>query len=274
MAKADHFFVWRRHRGVPYQHHVIDVGDGTVVHFTDGADSVAGPGGSVENFVVQQTRIEVVTRNGQDRMHVVGHRNKLDDDAIIERALSQVGRKGYHLIFDNCEHFACWCVIDREESRQVAIAHERISAASVKAIAAVTVRTASRLAAKRLSRVASPWMVVADAAQWATEAGGHHVGLVDPKTRKHAGRAVGGITSLGVGALGGPVGVIVAGTAWAAGELAGEASRAVYQIARGPREIINGDQATPDADCLSSREPQIKDPTRVKPLVVGDGNPG
>lgn len=235
MAKADHFFVWRSHRGVPYQHHVIDLGDGTVVHFTDGGDGVAGPGGTTESFVIRRTPIEMVTRGGRDRIHVIGHQHKLDDDMIVQRALRQVGRKGYSLIFDNCEHFACWCVLDREESRQVAVANERLSAAGVKALAVVTVRTASRLATKRLTRVASPWMIVADAAQWATEAGGHHVGLVDPNVRRNAGRAVGSLATLGIGAIGGPIGVVVAGGIWAAGELAGEASRVAYDRVRASR---------------------------------------
>ena len=235
MARADHFFVWRHHHGVPYQHHGIDLGDGTVIHFTDGGDGVAGPGGSRANFVIRRTPIEVVTRNGRDRMHFVRHRNKLEVEAIIDRAISQVGRKGYHLVFDNCEHFACWCVIDREESRQIGIAHERLSAAGVKALASATMRNASRLATKQFTRVASPWIVVADAAQWATEAGGHHVGLVDPKIRKSAGRAVGGLTSLGVGAMAGPMGALVAGGIWAAGEVAGEASGIAYRRVRSAR---------------------------------------
>ena len=150
MARADHFFVWRHHHGVPYQHHGIDLGDGTVIHFTDGGDGVAGPGGSRANFVIRRTPIEVVTRDGRDRVHVIRHRSRLDDETIIDRAISQVGRTGYHLVFDNCEHFACWCVIDREESRQIGIAHERLSAAGVKALASVTMRTASRMAAKQI----------------------------------------------------------------------------------------------------------------------------
>ena len=235
LPKADHFFVWRHHLGVPYQHHAIDIGDGTAVHFTDGDGGVAGPGGRTNNFVVRRTPIEFVTRDGRDRIHIVSHQERLDDELIIDRALSQVGRKGYNLIFDNCEHFACWCVLDREESRQVTIAHERLSAAGVKAVVAVSMRTASRFAAKRFTRVASPWMVVADAAQWATEAGGHHVGLVDPNVRKNAGRAIGGLTTLGLGTMGGPIGMLVAGGVWAAGELAGEASKVAYDRVRSSR---------------------------------------
>ena len=232
MARGDHFFVWRQHRGIPFQHHGIDLGDGMVVHFSDGERGVAGPGGSTANFEIQCTAIEIVTRDGRDEIHVIEHRDPLATETIVQRALSQVGRRGYHLIFDNCEHFACWCVIDRHESRQVIVACQRAGAAGVKAIAAGTIRIASAVAVKKLSRGASPWLLVADAAQWATEAGGHHVGLRDPGKRRRTGRAIGGATALGVGSLGGPLGVAMAGGIWFASELVGEASRRAYEQVR------------------------------------------
>ena len=157
-------------------------------------------------------------------MHVVEYPTRLSADAAVERALSQAGRRGYHLIFDNCEHFACWCVVGRDESRQVTVACERLSAAGVKTFVAGTARVTSKIGTKRLVG-ATPWMLIADAMQWITEAGGHHVGLRDPQHRKNAGPAVGITTALGVGACAGPVGAVVSGGLWAAGELAGEISR-------------------------------------------------
>ncbi len=236
MARGDHFFVWRQHKGVPFQHHGIDLGDGTVVHFTDGSGGVAGPGGSAENFQILRTSIEQVTRGGRDVLHVVDHPHRLATDLIVRRALSQIGRQGYHLIFDNCEHFACWCVVDRHESRQVNVACQRAGAVGVKVGVAAAVRAASKVAASKVLRSASPWLLVADAAQLATEACGHHVGLTDPEKRKQTGRFVGGVTALGVGSLGGPVGLAVAGGIWAAGELAGEVSRKTYEQFRLQRQ--------------------------------------
>lgn len=235
MAKGHHLFVWRRHFGVPFQHHVVDIGDGTAVHFTDGAGGVAGPGTDSNSFVIQRTPIELVTRNGRDRLHHVRYEQPLDAETIVQRALSQVGRRGYHLLFDNCEHFAAWCVVGRDESRQVDVARERFSAASVKAMATAGWRLASKLGAKHATRGATPWILVADAAQWATEAAGHHAGLTDPDERKKAGRAVGGITALGIGAVGGPAGIAIAGGVWAIGEFAGEVSRGVYEKVRADR---------------------------------------
>jgi hypothetical protein len=241
VARGDHFFVWRQYNGVPFQHHAIDLGDSTVVHFTDGEGGVAGPAGSTAEFEIQRTSLDTVTRGGRDSTHVVQHQSHLPADLVVRRALSRVGRRGYHLLFDNCEHFACWCVAGREESRQVLLACERLGATSVKAIAAGTARIVSRIGSRHAVRGVNPWMLVADAAQWITEAGGHHVGIRNPQHRKHAGRAVGMTTALGVGACAGPAGFVIAGSLWAAGELASEMSRATYEQVRQTRKDLMND---------------------------------
>lgn len=231
MARGDHFFVWRKHKGIPFQHHAIDVGE-AAVHLSDGHGGVATPGVASDQFVVQRTSLESVSRGGRDRIHVVSHPQPRSADDIVERALSQVGRRGYHVVFDNCEHFAWWCVTDRNESRQVSVACERLGAVSVKVIAAGTARAAGAIGTRRIVRGATPMLLVADAAQWVTEAGGHHVGLRDANKRKQAGRAIGITTAIGVGACAGPIGCLVAGSLWAAGELAGEMSLATYRQIR------------------------------------------
>jgi hypothetical protein len=232
LARGDHFFVWRFHRGVPFQHHAIDMGDGTAVHFSDGSDGVAGPGRAAAAFEIQQTVISKITRGGRDTMHVVDHREPLDANQIVQRAASQVGRRGYHLLFDNCEHFACWCVRGREESRQVTIACERLGAAGLKSLAARSARAAAALGTRRIARGVHPGLLLADVAQWTTEVGGHHVGLRDPRRRRQASRAIGGLATVGLGALGGPATAVVATGMWVAGELAGEASRVAYEEIR------------------------------------------
>lgn len=232
MARGDHFFVWRQHLAVPFQHHGIDVGDGTAIHFTDGGDGVAGPGSSAELFEIRQTPLDAVTRGGRDRLHTIQHTIRFPADIAVERAMSQIGRRGYHVVFDNCEHFACWCVLADDESRQVTVACERLSSMGVKAVARGTVKVAARYAKGRLIRGASPWLYFADAAQWMTEAGGHHVGLRDPHQRKQAGRAVGATAAMGAGALAGPAGIAIAGGLWAAGEFGGEIGKAAYNRLR------------------------------------------
>lgn len=42
-------------------------------------------------------------------------------DEIVERALSEVGKRAYHIVTKNCEHFANWCRYGIEKSKQVSI---------------------------------------------------------------------------------------------------------------------------------------------------------
>jgi uncharacterized protein YyaL (SSP411 family) len=37
----------------------------------------------------------------------------------LRRAVSCLGKRQYHAIFNNCEHFAAWCVTGKAQSRQV-----------------------------------------------------------------------------------------------------------------------------------------------------------
>ena len=215
-----------------FQHHGIDLGDGSAVHFTDGVLGIAGPGGNPADFEIKQTDLDIVTRNGKDKVHHVNYGQRLSEDETIERAFSKVGHRGYHLLFHNCEHFAAWCVVDRHESRQISVACNRLSSVGAKTIAATSVQIAARIGFKGIVRGASPWMLASDAAQWATEIGGHHVGLRDPVKRKRASRAVGMTTALTIGAFAGPIGLAVAGGLWCVGEAASEVSQTAYEKAR------------------------------------------
>lgn len=38
---------------------------------------------------------------------------------VVRRAESRLGEAGYHLLFNNCESFAKWCVTGEEKSRQI-----------------------------------------------------------------------------------------------------------------------------------------------------------
>ncbi len=239
MAQGDHLFVWRRHRGIPFQHHAIDIGDGTVVHFTDGAGGVAGPGMDANRFAIGRTPREELTPEGRGTLHTVRHEQPLPAEEVVTRAIESVGRQGYHLVFDNCEHFANWCVLGSADSRQVSTACERLAAAAIKTTTSSGLRIATRLGLRALGgsvRAANPAMLLADAAQWTTEALGHHVGLEDPQRRRHTGRAIGAGTAVCLGAVGGPPGMLLAGGVWATGEFAGEASRRVYRHLRHRRE--------------------------------------
>lgn len=220
LARGDHIFVWRRFGVIPFQHHAIDLGDGHVIHFSDGSDGIAAPGLSndASEFIVARMALSGLTRQLKDRVFRVDYsRSHSSLEAVVDRAESQLGRRGYHLFHDNCEHFASWCVTGRAASVQVSTAAERASSVAVKTTVVIAARVAIRSA-----RLIKPWTLAADAVQFGTEVFGHHVGLVNPNVRKQAGRALGGMTAIGIGALGGPVGIAVAGGTWILGELGGE----------------------------------------------------
>ncbi len=110
--RGDHLVV---DRGL-YRHHAVDRGNGTVVHF-------AGPGTEKILVEVWVDTFEAFADGATGWVRVYGQR--FDPDEAVRRAEALIGATGYHLVSNNCEHLASWCVTGTAESRQV----ERVSAA-------------------------------------------------------------------------------------------------------------------------------------------------
>lgn len=106
MARGEHIRVRRSW----YWHHGIDLGDGTVVHLP----SEPGDAGIEQ---VTRTSMGEFARGGM--IEVVREEGALPPEEVVERALGRLGRHGYHLIWNNCEHFARWCVTGAHRSGQV-----------------------------------------------------------------------------------------------------------------------------------------------------------
>ena len=104
MAAADHLQVPRQH-GL-YQHHGIDLGDGTVAHYLEGRQILRSP---LEEFSRGQA------------ISVVPYAANTCSPAgtTLRRALGRLGEQNYNLLFNNCEHFAHWCKTGRHRSAQV-----------------------------------------------------------------------------------------------------------------------------------------------------------
>jgi hypothetical protein len=152
MAAGDHIAVERTKFSlglfpVAYDHHGIDVGDGTVIHFTGESKREAAvvqtsvaeflKGG--EKVVIYYERFTDVLLNYKSQMQSVHRRDHLplplpflDDDRIDEirkrikdpqravmEARRHLGRKGYDLFGNNCEHFAVFCKTGLAVSLQV-----------------------------------------------------------------------------------------------------------------------------------------------------------
>lgn len=89
-------------------HDGIYLGDGQVIHMVgQGKRNAHVQIGTLEAFAAGRP---VTVR------HYSGER---DPDAIIDRAMSKLGDGGYNLVFNNCQHFARWCVTGEHLSEQV-----------------------------------------------------------------------------------------------------------------------------------------------------------
>ena len=102
MATADHLQVPRRH-GL-FNHHGIDLGDGTVAHYLEGREILRSP-------VSEFSQGEVLS--------VMDHADASPAGVTLRRAMSRLGEQNYNMLFNNCEHFATWCKTGRHRSEQV-----------------------------------------------------------------------------------------------------------------------------------------------------------
>ncbi len=248
MPRGDRLEVEQRIVGstVTYLHHGVDVGDGTVVHARP--HDFRNPFGG--GRVIQTSLAEFA--NGRS----VRLRNDppavFSPDEVAERALAHVGRDGYDLVVDNCEHFATWCATGCRASRQVDIVMGRVAAAASRAVAAVSARAAVGTAERVVVRTAIgtsvrvglktmlPAAIIGEAAALVAEWTAHQRGASERASRK-AGEAAGlAATSLAFAAGGvaaGPAGIaagaLAGATMWLAGSAtAAAATGAARQVAK------------------------------------------
>jgi hypothetical protein len=105
MARGDHVYV---RRGRRYTHHGIDCGDGSVIHYVRPHVGVRHVG---------RTSHEVFAAGSPVKVRTYAHR--LTAEQTVRNAESRIGSLGYHLVRNNCEHFAAWCCTGRAASGQV-----------------------------------------------------------------------------------------------------------------------------------------------------------
>lgn len=107
MARGDQIYVLRELlnlNGV-YEHHGIDCGDGTVIHYRKPSE------------VIEQTTLATFSQ-GQ-RVRVKTYPTTFIPDVVVDRAFSRLGENRYNLLFNNCEHFATWCKTGVSHSQQI-----------------------------------------------------------------------------------------------------------------------------------------------------------
>lgn len=113
--KGDHI---RVNRGM-YYHHGVYIAEDEVIHFAGGDDD------NVLNFSaneVLRTNLQLFLRNGRLQVKEYTETELADlypTEHTVMYARACLGDKGYHLVFNNCEHFANTCTLGRFRSRQV-----------------------------------------------------------------------------------------------------------------------------------------------------------
>src|SRR5690242_12391006 len=106
MERGDHIYV---SRGI-YTHHGIDAGDGTVIHFT-------GEPREKRDATIARSSMGEFLLGAECKVRRYGKRD--DVETTMARAESQLGATDYHVVVNNCEHFATWCCTGRKASEQV-----------------------------------------------------------------------------------------------------------------------------------------------------------
>jgi Lecithin retinol acyltransferase len=100
-TRGNHIEVWRGF----YWHHGIDMGDGTVIHFS-------GTPKDETDATIRRDTIESFA-NAFPVSAVHKHYYTLHPDQVAELATRFLGRTGYDLFYWNCEHFAIFCKTGR-----------------------------------------------------------------------------------------------------------------------------------------------------------------
>lgn len=130
--------------GGVYDHYGIYTGRGKIIHFSNEGSDFGG------DIRVRRATLSQF-KNGADNVFVVdfeAYRDHVENpdlfdlleegivgialrklfgneltlyspEETVERAESQLGREGYNIVFNNCEHFAVWCKTGVKESSQV-----------------------------------------------------------------------------------------------------------------------------------------------------------
>lgn len=92
-----------------YTRHGIDVGDGRVIHY--GGE----PGGSEAHASIRCVTLQEFAQGGEVR----DYGESFGPDEAVARAESKLGERDYDLFGRHGEHFASWCVSDRNAGAEI-----------------------------------------------------------------------------------------------------------------------------------------------------------
>lgn len=206
MAQGDHIYINGTAAGIPYQHHGIDMGDGTVIHLAPANGVRIAINDSSDRFMVRRDSMADFCRGSQPV--TVNHRCERSGEEICIEAEKRLGQCGYSLLEGNCEHFARLCACGRAESHQIELGQATVSALasmSTKAFWSITGRISGGLAVRGAVKL-HPAALIADGVEIATLAVGCQQGMDSERAKRYA-RFGSSVAAVGIGAVfGGPAG--------------------------------------------------------------------
>lgn len=113
-ALGDHLYFAGAFHIPSLYHHGVYVGNNQVAHFYGTSKKY-----DAQVRVVPVAEFETLAQKESQLVRVLTTQRRLPPEQIKTRALSQVGKVGYNLITNNCEHFVNWCVQGVAYSPQV-----------------------------------------------------------------------------------------------------------------------------------------------------------
>lgn len=144
MAEGERLEVrrWLAGSVIPYWHHGIDMGDGTVVHARPHDFRNPFGGGSV----VRTSLTDFA--NGEEVRPTREPPALFPPEEVARRAAAHVGRDGYCPVVSNCEHFASWCATGERRSRQVEAVMRRVVTVAATVVAGIVALRGGRAVAR------------------------------------------------------------------------------------------------------------------------------
>ena len=108
-----------------YYHYGIFVDEGCIVQFGMPDNTGVAP----EEIKVLTTDIDVFRNGGtveRAELSVAERLKKFSSEKTVKTALSRVGEGGYHILYNNCEHFVNECLFGESKSGFVDSVREEI----------------------------------------------------------------------------------------------------------------------------------------------------
>ena len=109
MARGDQIYVHRELINLEglYEHHGIDCGDDTVIHYRKPSETI------------ERTSMSTFSRGNKVYLKQYPDGFCFIPDVVVQRAQNRLGERKYNFLFNNCEHFASWCKTGISYSKQI-----------------------------------------------------------------------------------------------------------------------------------------------------------